>query len=170
MLSNEKITLRTLEPFDVDCLLKWENDTENWRVSNTFVPFSRALIEEYINSAQDLFATKQIRFVIEDNQSKTQLGCIDLFDFDPFHLRAGVGILIDKNYRNRGIASMALTLLKNYCFDYLNLHQIYCSVGSSNSNSIKLFEQANFVQTGLKKQWLNYGEKWEDELFFQCFE
>lgn len=168
MLSNDRVRLRTLEPTDLDCLLRWENDSENWRVSNTFVPFSRKLMEEYIYSAQDLFATKQIRFIIEENSTKKQLGSIDLFDFDPFHLRAGVGILIDKEVRKEGIGKEALELLKEYSFKHLNLHQIYCSVAASNSASIQLFEGANFVKNGVKKQWLNNGESWEDELFFQC--
>ncbi|MCT4580084.1 MAG: GNAT family N-acetyltransferase [Flavobacteriales bacterium] len=168
MLSNNRITLRTLEPTDLDCLLKWENDADHWRVSNTFVPFSRKLMEEYIYSAQDLFATKQIRFIIEDNASKKQLGSIDLFDFDPFHLRAGVGVLIDKKYRNKGVGKDALELLKEYCFKHLNLNQIYCSIAASNEASIQLFEQGGFIQGGVKKQWLNQGGFWEDELFFQC--
>lgn len=168
MLSSKNIALRTIEPQDIDCLLAWENDTENWTVSNTFVPFSRKLMEEYIYSAQDIFAMKQVRFIIEDKRTKNQLGCIDLFEFDPFHLRAGVGILIDKNYRNKGIAKEALEVLKTYSFSHLKLHQLYCSVANSNAASLKLFYQSGFVQTGVKKDWLNYGNKWEDELFLQC--
>jgi len=168
MLSSDKITLRTIEPTDIDCLLSWENDPENWRVSNTFVPFSRKLMEEYIYSAQDLFTTKQIRFIIEEKATKNALGCIDLFDFDPFHLRAGVGILIDKKHRSKGVGKEALSLLKTYCFQHLKLNQIYCSVAESNTASIHLFKQEDFEQNGVKKQWLNYGGVWEDELFFQC--
>ena len=96
MLKGENIRLRTIEPNDIDVLLAWENNTKNWRVSNTFVPFSRKLMEEYIFSAQDIFSNKQIRFIIEDLKTKESLGCVDLFDYDPFHLRAGVGVLIDE--------------------------------------------------------------------------
>lgn len=167
MLSNKNISLRTIEPQDIDCLLDWENDTENWKVSNTLVPFSRKLLEEYIYSAQDIFTTKQIRFIIEDNETKKQLGCIDLFEFDPFHLRAGVGVLIDKEYRKIGVAKEALEILKEYSFKLLKLNQLYCSIASSNQASIKLFIQLGFIQTGVKKAWLNYGNEWEDELFFQ---
>lgn len=168
MLTGKNIIFRTIEPKDIECLLAWENDTENWKLSNTFVPFSRKLMEEYIYSAQDIFTTKQIRFIIENKETEQQLGCIDLFEYDPFHLRAGVGILIDKSYRNKGIAKEAIELLKTYSFHHLKLNQLYCSVGDSNQASIKLFTQSGFMQTGVKKDWLNFGEKWEDELFFQC--
>ncbi len=169
MLEGKNIRIRTIEPNDIDILLAWENNTQNWRVSNTFVPFSRKLMEEYIFSAQDIFSTKQVRFIIEDLNTKEALGCIDLFDYDPFHLRAGVGILIDEKSRERGIAKESLEVLKKYCFSHLKLHQIYCTIAASNKASIHLFEKSNFVQAGVKKDWLNFGEKWEDELFYQCF-
>ncbi len=168
MLKGKTIELRTIEPNDIDALLEWENNSDNWRVSNTFVPFSRALMEAYIFSAQDIFSTKQIRFVIESIDTKKAVGCVDLFDYDSFHLRAGVGILIDENSRGEGIAKEALAILKKYCFTHLKLHQIYCSITASNVASIQLFEQANFIQTGIKKDWLNFGKGWEDELFYQC--
>lgn len=169
MLNNKNITLRAIEPYDIDILLEWENNTENWKVSNTFVPFSRKLMEEYIYNAQDLFSVKQIRFIIEHNKSKEQIGCIDLYNFDPFNLRAGVGILIDYKYRNKGVATEAIETLKKYCFNHLRLHQIYCSISSSNTASKNLFIKSNFTQNGIKKEWLNIGGNWEDELFFQCF-
>jgi len=169
MLNGKNIKIRTIEPSDIEILLDWENNTNNWHVSNTFVPFSRKLMEEYIYSAQDIFSTKQIRFIIEELNSKKPLGCIDLFDYDPFHMRAGVGILIDEDSREKGIAKEALEVLKVYCFSHLKLHQIHCTIAESNKASIRLFEHANFIQSGVKKDWLNFGERWEDELFFQCF-
>jgi len=168
MLKGKNIRLRTIEPNDLDVLLHWENDTDNWQVSNTFVPFSRKLMEEYIYSAQDIFSVKQIRYIIEDLTTKEALGCIDLFEYDPFHLRAGVGIVMDKKHQNKGVAKEALEVLKKYCFKHLKLHQIYCSITATNVASIRLFEQADFVKTGEKKDWLNFGERWETELFYQC--
>jgi hypothetical protein len=48
------------------------------------------------------------------------IGSIDLFDFDHFHGRAGVGILIaDPADRKKGYASAALACLVNYAFETL---------------------------------------------------
>ncbi|MFM2019059.1 MAG: hypothetical protein RL007_2715, partial [Bacteroidota bacterium] len=38
MLFGERIRLRALEPYDVDTLYKWENDTTIWKASNTITP------------------------------------------------------------------------------------------------------------------------------------
>ena len=89
-----KIRFRALEPEDIDLLFEWENDAEIWEISNTFEPFSKYILAKYIKDSQrDIYESKQIRMIIETIDSKA-VGAIDLFDFDPFHFRAGVGILI----------------------------------------------------------------------------
>ncbi len=167
-LENEFITLRATEPADIDVLYNWENDSENWNVSSTQTPFSRFVLEQYITSAhQDIYTTKQLRLIICDKENKA-VGCIDLFDFEPNHLRAGIGILIaEKSDRRNGYASEALKLLTNYCFTTLNLHQIYCNITTDNEPSILLFQKHGFQITGIKKQWIREASNYKDELLLQ---
>lgn len=167
-LQGEKISLRAIEPQDIDVLYQWENDTENWTVSNTQTPFSRFVLEQYIaNAHEDIYSAKQLRLIICDAENKA-VGSIDLFDFEPNHLRAGVGILIaDKTDRKKGYASEALSLLTKYCFYSLNLHQIYCNITTENETSIILFQKHGFQITGIKKQWVRDGDKFKDELILQ---
>src|SRR6056297_1643834 len=125
-LQQGKITLRPPEPGDLELLYLWENGMELWELSNTKAPFSRHLLAEYLkNAAKDIYETKQLRLIIE-NEAKRAVGAIDLFDFDPYHLRAGVGILIHhKSDRNQGYASAALVALLNYSLHILGLKQLY---------------------------------------------
>ncbi|MCC6690072.1 MAG: GNAT family N-acetyltransferase [Bacteroidia bacterium] len=169
MLSADNITLRALEPSDIDWLYKCENDTGIWQVSNTIVPYSRHVLEQYIlNSQLDIYTTKQLRLIIELTADKKIIGCIDLFDFDPHHRRAGVGVLItDKASLGKGNASAALSLLINYVFTKLNLHQLYCNVSAKNEASIKLFIKHGFEITGIKKQWVIRENNWDDEYMLQ---
>ncbi len=167
MLKGLRLHLRTLEPGDADYILKVENNPKNWRVSHTLVPFSKKMIEDYVNSAQDLFTHKQIRFLI-CLQNETPVGTVDLFELDSFHQRVGVGILIegDEN-RRKGYASEALEIIKEYCFDHLFLKQIYCNILESNKESIALFNKVGFKLCGTKENWHKTGEGWENELMFQ---
>ncbi|MBA3972041.1 MAG: GNAT family N-acetyltransferase [Bacteroidetes bacterium] len=167
-LKGKNISLRAIEPSDIDTLYRWENDIETWKVSNTQTPYSRFVLEQYIASAhQDIYSVKQLRLMICDSQEKA-IGTIDLFDFDPNHLRAGLGILIaDKEDRRKGAASEALELLMDYCFTILNLHQIYCNITIDNEASVLLFQKHGFQITGMKKQWVRDGERFEDELLLQ---
>ncbi|MFV0291198.1 MAG: GNAT family N-acetyltransferase [Mangrovibacterium sp.] len=167
-LQTDKIKLRPLEPEDLDLLYVWENDTTLWEVGNALVPFSRYILKQYLaDSHRDIFETKQLRLIIENNALEP-VGAIDLFDFDPNHRRAGMGILIHSDaHRRKGYATDAIMLMCHYAKDILNLHQIYVGIGANNASSIALFERAHFVLSGVKKDWLRRNNHWEDELIYQ---
>jgi diamine N-acetyltransferase len=169
MTSNgKKINLRALEPEDLEFLYQIENDQSFWEVSHTQKPFSRYILKQYLESAHlDIYETKQLRFIIEENTTKKQLGMIDVFDFNPQHKRAGVGILIHPDFQKKGFASEALSLLINYSFSYLQVHQLYANITSDNIQSISLFKKNNFSKVGIKKDWILSEGKFKDEILFQ---
>lgn len=167
MLKGTEIYLRTLEPSDADQLLEWENDSDNWRASDTRVPFSRHLIAQYVNAAQDIFETRQIRFMVCLNKTNQVIGSIDLFDYEPIHQRVGVGILIDRNFRQTGYAFAALQILSNYALNGLGVRNLYCSIMGDNSASKALFRKAGYQEIGCRKNWFNDKGAWVDEYLFQ---
>jgi len=58
-LANDIITLRAIEPEDIELLYSWENDPEIWEVSHTLVPYSKYILALYIkNSDKDIYETK----------------------------------------------------------------------------------------------------------------
>jgi diamine N-acetyltransferase len=163
-----KISLRPLEPVDIDILYEWENNMKIWNVSNTKTPFSKYILAEYLKeSAKDIYETKQLRLIIQNKDSEA-VGAVDLFDFDPYHMRAGIGILIHNNeYRNHGYASDALNALFGYVVDILGLKQLFANISAQNEVSIHLFEKLGFIHSGVKKNWLKTPGGWEDEVFMQ---
>ena len=171
LLTGKSVRLRAPEPTDIDLLYAWENDTSVWRVSNTLAPLSRFQVEEYVlNQQHDLFAEKQLRLMIDfiqENGNNEPIGTIDLFDYNPLHLRAGVGILVREPCREKGYASEALEILEYYSGKLLMLHQLYCTIMSGNEASIRLFEKHGFVRIGIKKEWIREGDSWCDELLYQ---
>lgn len=163
-----KVRFRALEPGDLDLLFEWENDVEIWEVSNTLEPFSKYVLAKYIKeSHRDIYESRQVRMVIETLEGKA-VGAIDLFDFDPFHFRAGVGIMIhNEKDRRQGYATDALELLCRYASGYLRLHQLFANIGEENVESIKLFVKNGFELCATKKEWRNTPEGWKSELMFQ---
>ena len=104
--------LRLLEPSDLEFLERIENDTRLWKYSNTTKPFSNEVLKIYIqNAKQDIVDAGQQRFVIVDSDSN-KLGLIDLFDYEPKHARAAVGVVIIEEYRGKGYAKEGLRLLE----------------------------------------------------------
>jgi diamine N-acetyltransferase len=169
-LKSETIGLRALEPSDAALLYDWENDRALWPVSFTQVPFSKFILEEFVSSAyQDIYTNKQLRLMVEDLSTRTTIGILDLYEFEPQHARCGVGIYINEAYRGKGHALECVELAKEYGFNTLHLKQLYVHVNTSNAPSLGLFEKAGFVKSGLKKSWHKTGfDSFEDVWFLQC--
>jgi len=169
-MRSENLTLRALEPSDIDLLYQWENDTSVWHLSNTLAPFSRFALEQYVmNASEDIFGSKQLRLMIDlvtEPKNRT-IGCIDLFDFDPANMRAGVGIMIINDERGKGYASEALDLIIEYAFNRLKLHQLYSNVLIDNKASLELFKKKHFAIIGVKKEWIRINDSWTDEYLLQ---
>ncbi|MCX6283406.1 MAG: GNAT family N-acetyltransferase [Bacteroidetes bacterium] len=171
ILKSKSLQLRAVEPADIDLLYQWENDPSIWRVSNTLTPYSRFQIEEYVMNVQnDIYSSRQLRLMIVGNEGDLKdraIGAIDLFDFDPFHMRAGIGILVREEFRRNRYASEALELLIRYAFEVLNLRQLYSNITPENTASVSLFEKYGFERCGIKKDWVRVGNGWLEEWMFQ---
>lgn len=161
-------TLRALEPEDLDAMYGWENDTDSWRVSGTVAPFSRHILSRLLDEQQfDIYATRQMRLVVERKSDGITVGAVDMFEFDPQNLRAGVGIIIAPPYRKQGFALDALQSLERYVRDVLRMHQLWCSVGADNEASLTLFQKAGYTECGRRKEWLLTSNGAIDEVLMQ---
>ena len=164
MLENDIIKLRAPEPEDLDVFYQWENDASLWSRSSKLTPYSRYELRQFILSSNDIYETKQLRFVIELKQDVKAIGMIDLYDFEPYHKRAAVGIFIQAEYQNKGLAGEALSLLCGYSFSFLKLHQLYAFIPVVNEPSRRLFLRAGFREKGILHDWLQTVDGYEDVL------
>lgn len=164
LLKNSQITLRAVEPEDLELLYKWENSTELWVHGNTLAPYSKLALRQYINDTleMDIFQSRQLRLMIDLVDEGLTIGTVDLYDIDAHHRKSGIGILIDGAYRRKGFAYQALVLMADYAFHFLNLHQIYAYIAINNKSSIKLFNRAGYKDVGVLKDWLQSGDRFED--------
>jgi diamine N-acetyltransferase len=167
-LKGNSVFLRALEPEDLEYLFEIENNETFWEVSHTQTPFSKYVLKQYLENVHlDVFAAKQLRLMIVDALTRKNIGLIDLFNFNPKHKRAGIGILIDPAFQHKGFASESLELLIKYTFSHLELHQLYANITSDNTKSIKLFESKNFTKVGVKKDWISSQGNFKDEILYQ---
>lgn len=168
-VSSDHIYLRALESSDLELLYFSENDQTIWKISNTITPFSKDVLELYLQSShQDIYTNKQLRLMICLNKTQEPIGTIDLFEFDPMNLRVGVGVLIFEAFRRKGYASESIELVKQYTKNILLMNQLYCNISSSNNESITLFQKCGFNKIGIKKQWNRITiNQFEDELMYQ---
>lgn len=166
LLKDNDMILRAIEPMDLEWLYQLENDTSLWKVSDTHKPFSRDVLVRYLENAhQDIYTAKQLRLVIE--WSAQAIGLIDLFDFDPKHKRASLGIVVKEAFRKKGMAKRALALIINYAKDILDCHQLVATMTEDNEESIRLFESAGFKRTGVREDWIFEKGLYKSEYFYQ---
>jgi len=167
-LKGKQIYLRALEQKDLNFLYLIENDTKVWEVSGTVTPYSKDVLQLYLDNAhRDIFDVKQLRLVICTHENKT-LGLIDVFDFEPNHKRAGIGIVIlDEDQRNKGIGAEAITLLTNYLYETLGLQQVYANILEDNLSSLHLFKKLGFQVVGVKKDWVRFKNTFKNEVLLQ---
>lgn len=167
-LKGQYVHLRALEPSDLEFLYQLENNSDIWEISGTTTPYSRHTLQKYLDNAhRDIYEVKQLRLCIA-NASGQVVGFIDLFDFDPRHRRAGLGIVIlEEKDRNKGLGAEAIGLMCSYAFRVLELHQVYAHVLEDNKASIRLFRKLEFENTGTRREWILSGGIYKNELLFQ---
>lgn len=167
--SNINIKLRAMEPEDLDWLYKLENDSAIWNVGITNVPYSRYALHNYIaNASNDIYIDKQVRLILVD-EAGVSIGIVDLVNFEPCHLRAEVGIVIEKRYRRKGFAMKALQLVKEYAVSILHIHQLFAVIDVSNSASLTLFRKSGYKPSVELKDWLYDGREFRNAVIMQLF-
>ena len=161
------ISLRALEPEDLDLLYRIENEDELWGMGITNVPYSRFLLHEFLSSSTgDIYTDKQVRLVIE-NESHQTVGLADLMSFDPKNMKAELGLVILRACRHQGYAAATILKIHDYARRTLHLHQIYVVIAVSNDNTLRLFQQMGYQQSARLADWLFDGEHYHDAIVMQ---
>ena len=168
LLQKDGYRLRAPEPEDLECMMRFENTPSLWEVGNVTGPYSRFYLKQYIETNRnDLYEDRQLRLMVEA-PDKQVVGIIDLCNFEPFHGRAEVGIVIAEDQRGTGIGSLSLQLLVEYCFRFLGLRQLYAYIDVTNESCRKLFKKQGFDDCAYLKDWMRTGNAYRDVVMVQC--
>ena len=167
-LHSASLSLRAPELGDLDYLFHVENDTREWLVSACKVPYSRFQLQQYVETnAHDIYIDRQLRLMIEHKEGNHQVGVIDLFDFSPSDHRAEVGVVIDRDWRGKGVGREALMLLCDYAEHVLDLHQLYAHVFEDNAPARQLFASCGFREVARLSDWVFSNKEYRDVLLYQ---
>jgi diamine N-acetyltransferase len=152
-MKGNKIILRALEIKDADSFFKWENESEAFEQSAYLQPISYFTIQQFIEQAnRPVEETNQLRLIVETIEGEA-VGLIDIFEIDFRHRRAGLGIIIQKEFRNKGFATEAIQLMCHYAVNKLNLELLYSDIRITNTASIKAFTHAGFKNSVVLHNW-----------------
>lgn len=167
-MTDGTITLRALDPEDLEMMYAWENDASLWEAGGTLAPYSRKTIFDYIaNYNPDIYEAHQLRLMITLAATGEAIGMVDLYDFDPQNRRAGVGVLVDSRHAGQGYGRRALSLLVDYSRDFIGMHQLWAVAAIDNEASRKAFEASGFRICGRLRSWLRRGRRFTDAYMMQ---
>ncbi len=160
------LTLRALEPEDLDLLYLVENDRTLWPVGTTNEPYSYFALRQFLElCTNDIYVDRQLRLVIQLDGEP--IGFADLLHFQPEDRRAEVGIMILEPHRHRGHGVSALSALEQYAAGTLHLHQLYAYVAEGNVVCQKTFLRAGYRHAATLADWLWHGDSYEDVVVMQ---
>lgn len=155
MFTLDTVTLRPLEPDDMDRVYAWFADIETglwggW-ASAIARPLSRHAFRTHFE--QHLVQTRDDQVMLGIEFEKQLVGFIQLAMIDLHMRRAALGILIgEKHLRGQGIGRTALRLFLDYAFTVKGLERVYAEVFSFNQRSQRLMEHVGFQREGLLRQ------------------
>lgn len=168
LLSNPTITLRAIEPTDLDLLYRWENDTDLWTVTDTMAPFSRQMLWQYLqNYTGDIYENRQVRFVVTLTATGQAVGLLDLMNFDPLNNRAELGLYIASEFRGKGYGRHALRLIEAYAAGHIGMKQLYVKILVDGEECLALFRSEGYREVGTLQAWVKRGTTYHDALLLQ---
>lgn len=163
-----------MELADVQALHAWENASDDWWMGASILPVSVEAMTQFATGNHDLYRDRQWRWMLDTREAPgapwQTVGAVDLYDFEPRQLRAGVAVHIDADARRSGHAQAGLSILQDHASSHLGLKQLYAEVPANHEASLGLFQKAGYRATGRREQWIRTPQGgWSDVVTLQLF-
>lgn len=156
VLKSEKLTLKPLDlSFLSNDYVNWLNDVRVNKYLETSSNYTLNKLEKYLSSIQD---NKTLAWAIVLKHNKKHIGNIKIDPIDIKNRTCRYGIMIgDSNEWGKNYAKNASELVIEYCFNTLNLREMYLGVVDEHKGAINLYKKLNFVVSGKwDPEYVNY--------------
>lgn len=154
-----EISLRRFTASDIPAKVRWINDPLN----NEFLHYNIPLEEEKTAVWFEAIKDRADRYDAVIEADGVPVGLIGLLQIDNVSKKAEYYISMgEHDYKRKGIASKASSLIIEYAFDTLGLSKIYLNVDSENVAACKLYEKLGFLCEGEFKKDLWHRNRFVD--------
>lgn len=146
--SGKLVSIRQISQEDTNNIVRWRNHPN---VLKNFIDQQQITSESHQNWLKTkVFTGEVIQFIIQDNETKTDIGSVFIRDIDLNHRRGEFGIFIgEDDFRGQGRGAEAGQLICRYAFENIGLERIYLRVLSNNSGAIRSYQKIGFVEEGV---------------------
>jgi RimJ/RimL family protein N-acetyltransferase len=151
-LTGDKCYLSPIDENDAERYAAWLNDTEvTVNLREYFSVLNAANETEFLKKL-----SKEHHYSIVSSDGDKLIGVCGLMDIDSINQTAEAGIFIgDKNYWGLGYGTEALSLLLDYAFKALSLHNVMLKVYGYNHRARKSYEKIGFKRIGSRREALH---------------
>jgi RimJ/RimL family protein N-acetyltransferase len=161
------VRLRAFEPSDWEVYFAWDQDDEQARRLST-IPFPQSATAVREWAQREATRTPEgdsFRFVIENDAGEV-VGDLTTLRCDPRVGTFSYGISILRDYRRRGYAADAISLVLRYYFHELRYQKATVSIYSFNTESARLHEKLGFILEGRIRRMIFTNGEYFDELIY----
>lgn len=143
VLTGTNVSLRMLELSDCnETYLNWMNNSEvNKYLESRWSEHSIESIKEFVSSVRNSSNNYMFAIIFEGRH----VGNIKVGPIHPIYKNSFIGLMIgDKTAWGKGVATEAINLVCDFCFNVLNLNKVLAGVFEQNISSQRAFEKNNF--------------------------
>ena len=166
-LIGKKCYLSPMDVNDAEKYAEWLNDlelTSNLDIYNCVI--NTEIEKEFLEKL-----SKEHNYSIVDKETNELIGTCGFVALDHLNQTSETGIFIgNKNYWNKGYGTEALSLLLDYGFKALNLHNVMLRVYSFNERAIKSYEKLGFKIIGKRREALRRENKTFDIIYMDLLD
>lgn len=161
-ISGKRLYLSPMNIEDAEIYTIWMNDSEiTDNLGSSTMVFSQ---EEERNWVEE--NSGEYQFAIIERESDEIIGNCGIQAVTHTFQRAEIGLFIgDEKNRNKGYGTEVLSLLLEYCFDTLNLHNVMLKVFSFNERAIHTYKKVGFQEIGRRREAYYAKGKFWDEIY-----
>jgi RimJ/RimL family protein N-acetyltransferase len=163
MTQDSPVRLRAIRSADSEALYGWLNEPRLARLSAPYRPVHEPSHEAWLRSLAD--DRSMVAFAIEESDTGTLVGLVQLVDIHPVHRNAEMRIRIgEPGARGRGLGAATLRLLLDHAWRDLGLHRVYAYVFADNERAVASYARVGFVQEGRMREAAYIDGAWCDLL------
>lgn len=166
VLIGERVSLVASEPKrDAPLVSRWSHNGEYMRMldADTIRLWSAESSQKWLEDESELEHPSMILFMIQENESESLIGFVDLSGINRLEKDCMIGIgLGEPQYWGQGYGTEAMQLLLEYGFTVLDLHRLSLNVFDYNQRAIRSYQKAGFQVEGRLREALNRdGRRWD---------
>lgn len=162
-IQGKRIFLRTIKESDINRkYLKWMHDQQvNQYLEIRFEKWSKSKIKKYIKDIKNNPAYLFLAIIFKEGDK--HIGNVKIGPINRIHKFAEIGIIIgEKEFWGKGLATEAIKLVTDYCFNNLGLYKLTAGAYKNNAGSIKVFKKSGFKIEGIRKMQYLYRGSYTD--------